>query len=188
MNNKESLSPATQDLLVFGLNGQGYAIPINVIVQIIAMVTITPIPQVNPIVAGVINVRGVSVPVINTRRYLGQPDMPLQLHTPIILVRVPVDNGMQPLGLIVDEVLEVIQVFMGAMTQLPDILPAALRNAPSVQGVVQIADGLVILLDLEQFFAPDQPALWPQPTTQLESTEDGGPHNRAGLPLESAIC
>ena len=150
---KEILTSLGNDLVVFTLNNQYYAISIAHVVQIIEMVTITPIPQISPVVAGMINVRGTSLPVINMRRYIGLSDMAIHLHTPIILVQIPLNNGMQQLGMIVDEVVDVMQAASDAITQMPDILPQALRDTPLVQGVVHTSDGaLTILLDLSQLF------------------------------------
>ncbi len=164
MDDNEMLSPAVQDLVIFGLKAQRYAIPVSHIVQIIEMVTITPIPQINPVVAGLINVRGASVPVINMHRYLNQPDSPPQLHTPIILVRVPVAENEQLLGLIVDDVVDVTPALRSTLTHLPDILPDTLHNRPFIQGVLHTSYGMVILLDLTNFFSVVQVT----PTTLME--------------------
>lgn len=156
---------AQRSFVVFRLEAQGYAIPVEAILQIIEMVAITPLPQVNPVVKGIINLRGEAVPVLSLRRYLGMAELPLQLHTPIILVR----NGeadatptpWHKVGLIVDEVTDVISIRAGAITSMPGILPEGLRQAPIVEGLVHTAYETIILLDVAQLFTQDQAPLLP---------------------------
>ncbi len=147
-----------QILVVFRVAEQMYAIPIPVIIQILEMVTITPIPQINPVVKGAINVRGEVVPVLSMRGYLNLAELPLTLNTPIILVQV-IKPGTasvpQKIGIIVDEVLDVMRALDNAITPLPSILPEPLHRAALIQGVVQTRQGMVILLALEQLFATE---------------------------------
>ena len=147
------LNPADQrNLVAFRLDLQTYALPIEPIVQIIEMVTITPIPQVSNTVEGVINVRGALVPVINLHRHLGLPEAALKLHTPIVLVQV----GEQMVGLIVDEVLDVLTLSDSQITRTADIVPEGLGKASILQGLAHTPDGMVLLLDLDRLLLPDQ--------------------------------
>ncbi len=156
---------AQRSFVVFRLETQGYAIPVEAILQIIEMVAITPLPQVNPVVKGIINLRGEAVPVLSLRRYLGMAEIPLQLHTPIILVRnVETDatsTSWHKVGLIVDEVTDVISIRTGAITSLPGILPEGLRQTPIVEGLIHTAYETVILLDVAQLFTQAQAPLLP---------------------------
>jgi purine-binding chemotaxis protein CheW len=152
MLSQSSLSTPEQSLeqtwVAFRLNQQIYALPIEAIVQIIAMVTITPIPRSSPVVEGVINVRGAATPVLNLHRYLGLPASGLQIHTPILLARV----GSQTLGLIADDVQEVITFFPQHIVRPSDILPEGLHDVPGLQGMVYIKGQVVFLLDINNLF------------------------------------
>jgi purine-binding chemotaxis protein CheW len=151
MNNKEDPS-GQRNLVAFRLDQQTYALPIEPIVQIVEMVMITPIPHVNDTVAGVITVHGVVVPVVNMRRHFGLPEATLGLHTPIILVQ----TGEQMVGLIVDEVINVLNLPTERVAQLVDILPQGLGEAPILQGLAHVDENTVLLLDLEHLFLPHQ--------------------------------
>src|SRR5512137_2172701 len=97
---------ANRNLVTFRLGQQLYALPIEPIEQIVEMVTVTPIPQVNPLVQGVINVRGKAVPVVNLRRYFGLPEADSSLDAHIILAQI----GAWRVGLVVDHVLNVVNL------------------------------------------------------------------------------
>jgi len=151
----QNTESATCNLVAFRLDRQTYALPIEPIVQIIEMVAITPIPQTDPAVEGVINVRGTAVPVVNLRCQLGLPEAKLQLHTPIILVR----SGERMVGLIVDQVADVLNIRADQITRPKDMLPDGLSDVPLVQGLSHTSQGALLLLDLEHLFASNQAQL-----------------------------
>lgn len=134
--------------LTFWLHQQTFAVPIDAVVQVIAMPTITPVPRMNRTVEGLINLRGEAVPVINLHRHLGLPEPRFQLHTPIMIVRA---RG-QTIGLIADEVQEVIQFPAQAIVQPQDVLPEGLRDVPSLRGMTYMQSRLILLLEVDQLF------------------------------------
>jgi purine-binding chemotaxis protein CheW len=141
-----------QNVVAFRLEKQTYALPIEPIVQIVEMVAITPIPQLDAVIEGVINVHGEAVAVVKLRRHFGLSDAPLQLNTPILLTRI----GEQTIGLIVDEVTDVFNLSTDQVVQLGEILPEELENAPIFRGLTYVADDAVLMLDPDQLFRPDQ--------------------------------
>jgi purine-binding chemotaxis protein CheW len=151
------------NLVAFRLGEQTYALPIEPIVQIIEMVTITPIPQVNNAVEGVINMRGTAVPVVSMRRHFGMPEIPLQLRTPIIIVQI----DRQVVGLIVDEVIDVLSLPPERISHTTDILPEGLGQASILRGLVHIQNDTVLLLDLEHLLLPYQAQALAQVTANL---------------------
>jgi purine-binding chemotaxis protein CheW len=141
-----------ETLVMFWLAGRAYALPVEPIVQIIPMVTIVPVPQMGDVLEGVINVRGQAVPVVDLRRHLGLPAGPLQLHTPILLIRV----GERVVGLIVDEVSDVLALDGGRIVRPADVLPEELRELPILRGLGHVAEGVMLILDPEHLFRPEQ--------------------------------
>jgi purine-binding chemotaxis protein CheW len=134
-----------QDLVAFRLSGQAYALPIEPVKRIIEMVTITPIPQVSGVVEGIINVHGVAVPVINLRRHFGLPETPWGARTPIILVQI----SEQTFGLVVDEVIDVLNLSVNQISRVADILPEVMSEEPIIRGVAHVQGDTVLLLDVE---------------------------------------
>ncbi len=136
-------------LVTFRLEQQVYALPIEPIRQIIEMITVTAVPQVKKSIEGVINFHGLPVPVINLRRQLSLPPIALQLHTPIILVTL--SNRL--VGLIVDEVLEVLNLPQSQVIHPEMILPNGVGEASALHGLIQMEGKTVLCLDLDHLFA-----------------------------------
>jgi len=139
-------------LVTFRLDPQVYALPIEPIQQIIEMVKITPVPQVRSSVEGVINFHGATVPVVNLREHLGVAKTPLRLHTPIMMVYV---SG-RLVGLIVDEVLAVVDVPSTQIDRPKDILPEGLGNTSLLNGLFHTEGNTVLLLNIDHLFAPQE--------------------------------
>lgn len=154
MENPQSTEDLTssevRDLMTFRLAEQMYALPIEPVVRIIEMVTITPIPHVGSTVEGVINVHGEPIPVINLRRHFGLSEVPLGLRTPIVLVQ----SGKQTFGLIVDEVTDVLSLSSDDVSRVADLLPEGMAEAPILSGIAHVEHETVLLLDVEHLLVP----------------------------------
>ena len=142
-------------LVVFDMGQQCYALPLEPVEQIVEMVTITPIPQENHLIEGVINVRGAMVPVVNLGSALGLTPTRLGLHTPIVLVQ---SQG-RAVGLIVDQVRDVLSLPAEQMVRADAVLPEDLNGAPLIAGVVWTAYGMVLILNVEYLFASENVGL-----------------------------
>jgi purine-binding chemotaxis protein CheW len=151
-------------LVTFRLDRQTYALSIEPVEQIVEMVTVTPIPQVNALVQGVINVRGKAVPVVNLRRYFGLPEVDRRLDLHIILAK----SGAWRVGLVVDQVLNVISLPAGQIICPSEIMPDGLGSVPFLQGLVQSEAGTVLVLDPDRLFLPDQVRSLTLPATLQE--------------------
>jgi purine-binding chemotaxis protein CheW len=149
---KDRLVPDRRSLLLFRLGSQTYAFAVESIVQIVSMVAIITLPQLDKTVEGVINVQGRIVPVVDMRRHLGLQEVQFDLYTPILLIR----SGDWILGLIVDEVLDVLNLCPEEFTPISEILPGDLGQALAVRDLVRASDGMSLLLDPEYLFAPHQ--------------------------------
>ena len=141
-------------LITFRLGQETYALPVESIMRIVPMVTITPLPdaQHGDPVAGVINVRGQAVPVVDLRRHVGLEQALYLLHTPIILAQI----GQGTVGLVVDEVLDVLGLASSELIPPDKILPEGLGRAPVLDALVLVSGHIAPLLDPEHLFGPEQ--------------------------------
>lgn len=129
-----------EQLVIFQLHDQQYALPIQETQEIIRMTAITQVPNTRHYVEGIINLRGSIVPVINLNKRLGLPVNDYNEATRIIVV----EHGGQKVGMIVDNVLEV-----GRFTE-DEMEPPAVAgdNVDYLKGVVKKGDRLWLLLNL----------------------------------------
>lgn len=131
--------------LTFRLEGGEYALDIRDVIEVLSMVALAPMPQTQPWLAGMLNLRGHVMPVIDLRRRLGLAPRPYGLDTPIIVVR----QAGRPIGLIVDEATEVLTLPDQALTR-PDALAG---REHAISAVARLNDRLIMLLDLDRICA-----------------------------------
>ena len=127
-------------LVVFQLADQKYALPIQETQEIIRMTDVTRIPNANYYLEGIINLRGTILPVINLNRRLGLQEKEADEETRIVVV----ENNGSKVGMIVDSVLEV-----GRYSE-SEVEPPNMVNSDTdfLRGVVKKEDQLWLLLDL----------------------------------------
>lgn len=137
--------------LTFDLAGQSYGLDLLRVREIRGLTPITSLPEMPRHVAGVINLRGVVVPVVNLRRRFNLPDAELTRHAVFIVV----DLGLQPVGLLVDAVSDVVTIAAEQIGPPPDLAEA---DAPAlVQALARLDDRIVGLLNIENSVAAHQP-------------------------------
>lgn len=98
----------SKQYIVSILNNDQYGIEIKYIDSIIVMQAITRVPKAQAFFKGVINLRGEIVPVMSLRTKLGIEEEEYTSKYRIIIVRP--EHQAAPVGLIVDEVKEVIEL------------------------------------------------------------------------------
>lgn len=131
-----------EQLVIFQLNDQKYALPIQETQEIIRMSNITRVPNTKHYVEGIINLRGSIVPVINLNKRLSLPVAEYGEDTRIIVVE---HNG-QKVGMIVDVVLEV-----GRFSE-DEIEPPSVAgdSVDYLKGVVKKEENLWLLINLAE--------------------------------------
>jgi purine-binding chemotaxis protein CheW len=119
-----------------------YALDIMSVKEVINPIAITPVPHTPPFVEGIIELRGVFLPVIDLRKRLGIPIV--GGDTKIVVARL----GERPIGLVVDRVREVKRIDPTAIEAAPEIVAG--DNARYFVGITKIDERIVLLIDLEQ--------------------------------------
>lgn len=105
-----------KQFIVAYLNKEQYGIDIKYIDNIIVMQSITRVPKAQSYFKGVINLRGEIVPVMSLRAKLGIPEDAYTSKSRIIIVRP--EPQAAPVGLIVDEVKEVITLEVDSIDKM----------------------------------------------------------------------
>lgn len=134
-------------IVVFLINGQRFAIRLSDIEQIIRAVEITPVPNAPGYLCGIIDMHGSVLPVINMHVRIGLPDRPTQVDDRFIIA----SAANRVVALRVDEVKEIIQNadenFLKAETISSDL---------DILGIIRSPDGLILIYNLETFLTVDE--------------------------------
>jgi purine-binding chemotaxis protein CheW len=134
-------------IIVFRLESQRYALPIEVVQEIQQIVAFSDLPDSSPAVVGVINLRGQVVPAVDLRLLVGLPAIAYGLQTPMVFVRT--SRGV--VSLIVDEVEDVVEVPAGS-TQAPSKMSAL---ADRLLCVVRLDTDLIFVFDIDRLVPPE---------------------------------
>lgn len=101
-----NLTTNTEGYLVFKIDTQLYAFPINQIKEVVSVPKLIPLPEVIPNWEGLLNLRGIHIPVLNLRTRLGASRETTKFKTAILIMQDTSKDKKQS-GIIVDEVLSV---------------------------------------------------------------------------------
>ena len=130
-------------MVVFELGSEHFGVDISKVESIIKMQPITQLPHTLEFVEGVTNLRGKVLPVIDLRKRFGLAAQEMDKDSRIIVVSV---DEME-VGMIVDEVSEVVTVPEGAVEAVPAITSSV--DSAFITGIAKLDQRLVTLLDLE---------------------------------------
>ena len=154
--------PATQEagkhaasdliqLVSFNLEQEEYGINVLMVREIIRMISITRVPNTPHYVEGVINLRGKVIPIISLRRKFDLADAQYDKRTRIMVMEVVGEM----MGFIVDEVSEVIRISENEIQPPPPVVSGGIEQE-CMAGVINQAERLLVLLDLERLFSDDE--------------------------------
>ena len=170
---------ASLSLLIFDLDGTRFALDATRVRESVWLPELTPAEEAPPWIVGLFSLRGRIVAVADLRLRLGHP---AQRYSPSDQV-VVLEAEPLPMGLIVSEVIGVIELAVDAIQAPPQFEAAAPGNAHLVAGEARAGDGLVTLLDVSRLTQlPEGLALAeaaPQPTPAGHFCADATPAERA---------
>jgi purine-binding chemotaxis protein CheW len=138
-------------LVSFNLEKEEYGINVLMVREIIRMLNITRVPNTPHYVEGVINLRGKVIPIISLRRKFDLMEAEYDKRTRIMVMEVVGEL----MGFIVDEVSEVIRISDKEIQPPPPVVSSSIEQE-CMAGVINQADRLLVLLDLEKMFSADE--------------------------------
>jgi purine-binding chemotaxis protein CheW len=135
--------------LTFTLRSQAYGVPIATVREINRVSDITTVPQTPKFIAGVMNLRGKVVPVVDLRLKL---EMEAAQHTKsTCIIVIEGENGQ--VGMIVDAVNGVIELTPSQIEPCPVI--GNEEKTSFVMGMGKIDDQVIVLLEIVQCLSKD---------------------------------
>jgi purine-binding chemotaxis protein CheW len=132
--------------LTFQAGDETFAIEILDVKEIIEIESITKVPMMPSFIAGIINLRGRVVPVVDLSKRLGRRHSEISKKTCIVLVEVSHDDDGQTVGMMVDEVNEILEINESHTQPPPDFgsdLPTDF-----IRAMGRVDEKFMILLDV----------------------------------------
>ncbi len=127
--------------VVFKVDGAEYALPAADVLQMEAYAGATFVPGAPPHVAGIIQVRGRVVPIVDLRIRFGLPAVAPTFDTRVVVVQL----GERTVGLLVDSAREVIKLDEAAAHPPPRIVAEGASGF--VRAVAHVAKRMLMLVD-----------------------------------------
>lgn len=134
--------------LTFTLADEAYAFEILKVQEIIKMQTITQVPRMPEYVSGVINLRGKVIPVIELRSRFGLSIQAATPRTCIIVLQVQREGVMVVMGVVVDEVSEVLDVAGDEIEPTPQFGSAV--DTGFILGMAKARGTVIMLLNIDR--------------------------------------
>jgi len=144
---------AIETFIVFTVAGTAYGLRSHEVQHIEMLDRVTRVPNAASFVDGVVFSRGQVVPAVNLRARFGFERAPYDLRTRLIVVQ----SGGRNVGLVVDDGREFLRLSTGAIAAPQDSL--ADLSSPYVEGIVSVADRLILVLRLEQLLNFAEPLI-----------------------------
>lgn len=147
----EDLHGELIQLVSFNLDQEEYGVDVLKVREIIRMPVVTRVPNTPHYVEGVINLRGKVIPIISMRKKFGLMEIDADKQTRIMVMDVSGDL----MGFIVDAVSEVIRISGSEIQPSPAVVASGI-DQECIAGVINQAERLLVLLDLERMFSKDE--------------------------------
>ncbi len=135
---------STIDVISFGIGPNQYGVPIISVREIKGWSGATQLPHQPEYVCGVVDLRGVMVPIIDLRRRLGQG--PTEAGSTHIVIIVQIDSRL--VGLLADRVLDIVTFEAASIQPVPRVAQGF--GAECLSGLVTTNDAMIAIVDLSK--------------------------------------
>lgn len=149
-NTKQKKQAAPGQYLTFVLKSQAYGVPIGTVREINRVTDITTVPQTPSFVAGVMNLRGKVIPVVDLRLKFGFESAAHTRQTCIIVI----EGEAGQVGMIVDSVSGVIDL-VAAQIDPPPVMGDESKLG-FVMGIGKVENNVLILVDIVQTLSKEE--------------------------------
>ncbi|TLM76805.1 MAG: purine-binding chemotaxis protein CheW [Actinobacteria bacterium] len=147
-------TPAGGRYLTFGLDDQIYGLEILRVQEIVGLLPVTRVPRLPAAFAGVVNLRGRVIPVIDLRQALGMDASAMGERTCIVIARLEGDVGDRVVGLVVDTVSDVVAFTGEQMEATPEF--GRMADTSYISAIGRVEGRVVLLLDIDEVLSDEQ--------------------------------
>jgi purine-binding chemotaxis protein CheW len=140
--------------LTFLIGKEEFGVGVLKVREIMGIQDITAVPQTPAYLKGVINLRGKVIPVVDLRLKFGLPAIEYTKRTCIIVAQVKGAADSLLMGIVVDEVSEVLTLTAADIEDTPDF--GANVETHYILGMAKTKGRVKILLDINQVLSPQE--------------------------------
>ena len=151
---QRELEAVKNEFLTFKLGSESYGIEILKVQEIRGYETPTTIANAPAFIKGVINLRGVIVPVLDLRVKFRLPDTRYDEFTVVIILNV----ASRVVGVVVDSVSDVLALGADEVRATPEFASTTF-DTRYITGLANVEDGMLIMLDIEKLLTGSDMAL-----------------------------
>jgi purine-binding chemotaxis protein CheW len=151
--------------LSFKLGDEVFAVHVNEVLNILEMTKITAIPKAPKYMKGVINLRGMVLPIIDARLKFNMEEIEYTTNTCIIVMDLESNGEIVHVGFIVDQVLEVLELEEDQIGPPPSL--GTNYKAEFITGMATINDEFIMLLNMEKIFSLNELSLLKTENTEV---------------------
>jgi len=149
----EDIVNDTHEVLSFRLGGEEYAISILKVQEIRGYDAVTRIASAPEYLKGVINLRGIIVPIVDMRIKFKVGEAKYDAFTVVIVLNI---NG-HTIGMVVDSVSDVVTLTPEQIKPAPDM--GASVSTEFLRGLGTVGERMLILLDIDRLLGSEEMGL-----------------------------
>src|SRR5512133_1957112 len=142
------------EFLTFRLGSESYGIEILKVQEIRGYEQPTTIANAPPFIKGVINLRGVIVPILDLRVKFRLPDIKYDDFTVVIILNV----ASRVVGVVVDSVSDVLSLADDDIRAAPEFASTTF-DTKYITGLATVEEGMLVMLDIEKLLTGADMAL-----------------------------
>jgi purine-binding chemotaxis protein CheW len=142
---QEEIPHGSLELFVCRVDQEQYGLRVDCINEVLPMCRLDSMPEAPPWIAGLLNLRGRMIPIIDVLARIQHHGREAQLDDFIIICQIED----KIFGIVVQEVFKIV----GAQASSIQQVAAELPQAPYIQGLIQVEDQTIFLLSLTSLFA-----------------------------------
>lgn len=152
----ESSSPKVKinSFLTFKIGEELFAANVGKVISILELTRITKIPRTPDYIRGVINLRGMVLPIIDLRIKFGLESTEFTTNTCILVLEIEMDDNSIKIGALVDSVQEVLEIEAHELLPPPHI--GSNLQTEFIEGMYKMEDTFVMVLNMDMIFSSDE--------------------------------
>ena len=154
MSENNEIKSRSNSYLSFLLGEEKFAAHVAHVNIILEIPKITKVPKTPGYMKGIINHRGMALPVFDLRLKMSMSEIEFTTNTCILVLEIDINNERISVGAIVDSVKEVLEIKEENILPPPNI--GTNDNEKFIYGIAKINDQFIMLLDINKIFSTQE--------------------------------